>query len=162
MDCKMVGVGDNGEDSNLARVSIVNYFGNCVYDKFVKPIEKVTNYRTEETGINPDDIENGAPFKIVRKEVSEILLGRVLVGHSLKNNLNVLLLPHPKEDIRDTSTFHQFTKPFRGETPTLERLINRWLSESNVGINNSVQDAKSLMKLYKLVRKDWEAAAIFY
>lgn len=59
MDCEMVGVGPGGEESMLARVSIVNYFGKCVYDKFVKPTEKVTDYRTAVSGIRPADIKNG-------------------------------------------------------------------------------------------------------
>ena len=41
MDCEMVGVGTDGVDSILARVSIVNHFGNPLYDKFVAPREKV-------------------------------------------------------------------------------------------------------------------------
>ena len=41
MDCEMVGVGTEGVDSILARVSIVNHFGNPLYDKFVAPREKV-------------------------------------------------------------------------------------------------------------------------
>ena len=45
MDCEMVGVGRDGTDSVLARVSIVNHFGHAVYDKFVSPREKVTDYR---------------------------------------------------------------------------------------------------------------------
>ena len=45
MDCEMVGVGREGSDSVLARVSIVNHFGHPVYDKFVAPREKVTDYR---------------------------------------------------------------------------------------------------------------------
>ena len=47
MDCEMVGVGKDGTDSVLARVSIVNHFGHPVYDKFVSPREKVTDYRFE-------------------------------------------------------------------------------------------------------------------
>ncbi len=41
IDCEMVGVGTYGERSALARCSIVNVRGETVYDKFVKPIEKV-------------------------------------------------------------------------------------------------------------------------
>lgn len=59
MDCEMVGVGSDGEDSILARVSIVNHFGKCIYDKYVKPMETVTDYRTAVSGIRPADIENG-------------------------------------------------------------------------------------------------------
>lgn len=64
MDCEMVGVGPEGEESMLARVSIVNYFGKCVYDKYVKPTEKVTDYRTAVSGIRPADIKNGEQLKL--------------------------------------------------------------------------------------------------
>ena len=56
----MVGVGFGGKDSVLARVSIVNHFGHCIYDKYVKPREKVTDYRTAVSGIRPEDIEDGS------------------------------------------------------------------------------------------------------
>jgi len=59
MDCEMVGVGDDGRDSILARVSIVNQYGRCIYDKFVKPTERVTDYRTKVSGVRRPDLLNG-------------------------------------------------------------------------------------------------------
>ena len=59
MDCEMVGVGEEGKESILARVSLVNQYGQCIYDKFVKPSEKVTDYRTFVSGVRPEDIANG-------------------------------------------------------------------------------------------------------
>ena len=59
MDCEMVGVGTDGEESILARCSLVNHFGKCIYDKFVRPTEKVTDYRTQFSGIRPEDIREG-------------------------------------------------------------------------------------------------------
>ncbi|NXS24434.1 REXO4 exonuclease, partial [Mystacornis crossleyi] len=109
MDCEMVGVGPKGEDSIVARVSIVNQFGKCVYDKYVRPTEKVTDYRTAVSGIRPQNINTGEDFKTVQKEVAEILKGRILVGHALKNDLKVLLLDHPQKKIRDTQRY----KPFK-------------------------------------------------
>ena len=111
MDCEMVGIGFKGEESMLARVSIVNHFGHCVYDKYVKPREKVTDYRTHVSGIRPDDIANGVDFEVVQQEVSDLLHGRVLVGHSIKNDLKVLFLTHPKKMIRDTAEVQKHTKP---------------------------------------------------
>ena len=89
MDCEMVGVGYKGTDSILARVSIVNQFGHCVYDKYVKPREKVTDYRTAVSGIRPSDIENANNFQDVQKEVSDILTNRILVGHAIRHDLKV-------------------------------------------------------------------------
>lgn len=109
MDCEMVGVGYDGNDHMLARVSIVNKFGDCVYDKFVKAREEVKDYRTNVSGVRKEDMLNGEDFTTVQKEVAELIKGRILVGHSLKNDMSVLFLSHPKKNIRDTSRF----KPFR-------------------------------------------------
>ena len=67
IDCEMVGVGLKKE-SALARVSIVNYYGvvwyfhsifmeQLLYDTFVKPPSKITDYRTEFSGIRAEDLE---------------------------------------------------------------------------------------------------------
>ena len=59
MDCEMVGTGPNGESSIIARVSIVNAYGVCLYDEFVKPKEKVTDFRTSISGVRPSDLKKG-------------------------------------------------------------------------------------------------------
>jgi RNA exonuclease 4 len=56
IDCEMVGVGPNGAASVLARVSIVNYDGAVLLDKFVKPVEVVTDYRTFVSGVRKSDL----------------------------------------------------------------------------------------------------------
>lgn len=59
MDCEMVGVGKDGVESALARVSLVNQHGHCIYDKFVRPREKVTDFRTHVSGVRPCDLRDG-------------------------------------------------------------------------------------------------------
>lgn len=56
----MVGVGPEGVESTLARVSIVNYHGCVILDRFVRPREKVTDYRTWVSGVREEDLRNGA------------------------------------------------------------------------------------------------------
>lgn len=75
MDCEMVGVGPEGEESILARCSLVNQFGKCIYDKFVRPTEKVTDYRTAVSGIRPEDINEGQ----CRSDALFVLLVPILV-----------------------------------------------------------------------------------
>lgn len=155
MDCEMVGVGDKGEQSIIARVSIVNQFGHCLYDKYVKPTEKVTDYRTAVSGIRPQDIENGEDFKKVQYEVYEILKGRILVGHALKNDLKVLFIDHPKKNIRDTSRY--FRKIVHSGRPSLKRLTSEVLNvKIQTGEHDSVQDAQAAMRLYTMYKKKWE------
>jgi RNA exonuclease 4 len=66
-------------------------------------------------------------FKVVQKEVSDLLQNRILVGHSLKHDLKVLFLDHPRKLIRDTSTYKYFRNAFGGKTPSLKRLSERML-----------------------------------
>lgn len=155
MDCEMVGVGEKGEQSILARVSIVNQFGNCLYDKYVKPTEKVTDYRTPVSGIRPQDIENAYDFKIVQKEVYDLLKDRILVGHALKNDLKVLFIDHPKKRTRDTSIY--FRKKLKIYCPSLRRLAQDVLNiKIQGGEHDSVVDAQAAMRLYTLYKTQWE------
>ncbi|KAL1786114.1 RNA exonuclease 4 [Sigmodon hispidus] len=160
LDCEMVGVGPKGEESIAARVSIVNQYGKCVYDKYVKPTEPVTDYRTAVSGIRPENLKQGEEFEVVKKEVTEMLKGRILVGHALHNDLKVLFLDHPKKKIRDTQKFKPFKSQVRSGRPSLKQL-----SEKILGIkvqqaeHCSVQDAQAAMRLYIMAKREWERIA---
>ncbi|XP_076635697.1 RNA exonuclease 4 isoform X2 [Colletes latitarsis] len=157
MDCEMVGIGD-GTESMIARVSIVNRHGFCIYDKYVKPREPVQDYRTKVSGIRPHNLQTGEQFEVVQKEVAEILRGRILVGHALKHDLDVLYLSHPRKHLRDTSRFKTFRQLSRGNTPSLKKLAYELLGrEIQTGEHSSVEDAKAAMQLYVLYRNKWES-----
>ncbi|NXF76748.1 REXO4 exonuclease, partial [Sclerurus mexicanus] len=159
MDCEMVGVGPKGEDSIVARVSIVNQFGKCIYDKYVKPTEKVTDYRTAVSGIRPQNINAGEDFKTVQKEVADILKGRILVGHALRNDLKVLLLDHPQKKIRDTQRYKPFKQRVKSSRPSLKLLCETLLNvQVQTAEHCSIQDAQAAMRLYTLEKNKWEAA----
>lgn len=156
IDCEMVGIGD-GTDSMIARVSIVNRHGFCVYDKYVKPTEQVKDYRTPVSGIQPHHLETGHDFKVVQKEVAEILRSRILVGHALHNDLAVLFLSHPKRFQRDTSRYKVFRKVTKGNTPSLKKLASELLGlDIQSAEHDSIEDARAAMQLYQLFRKKWE------
>ena len=55
----MVGVGIDGKESSLARVSVVNFYGALQLDVFVRQRERVVGYRTEFSGIRPSDMIHG-------------------------------------------------------------------------------------------------------
>jgi len=157
IDCEMVGIHPDGQGNMLARVSVVNSKGETIYDKFVKPTVKVTDYRTPISGVRPEDIEHGEVFTKVKKEVSQILKNKLLIGHALEHDLRVLKISHPKHMIRDTSTYWQFKQLTDGRTPSLKRLTLHFLGASiQEGEHSSVQDAKAALQLYMLARKDWE------
>lgn len=69
LDCEMVGTGLKGHCSELARCSIVTYDGDVIYDKFIKPVNPVTDLRTRWSGVRWRDLRNATPFKEARAEV---------------------------------------------------------------------------------------------
>jgi RNA exonuclease 4 len=85
----MVGVGYEGKKDALARVSLVNKWGNVVYDKHVRPQEFVKDFRTAVSGVRPRDLQKGEKLWTVQKEVAELIKGHILVGHALRNDLKV-------------------------------------------------------------------------
>ena len=159
LDCEMVGVGIDGKESVLARVSLVNSVGECIYDKYVAPKEKVIDYRTHVSGISPQHLKNAVPYDIVQKEVCDILKGRILVGHALQNDLKVLMLSHSRKNIRDTQKYKPFQKLLKRKRPSLKMLAKEILQQNiQEGSHDSVTDAQVTMQIYRKYKKDWEKA----
>ena len=158
MDCEFVGVGPEGKESALARISIVNYFGHVVLDEFVKPREKDVEWRTWVSGIKPEHMKNAITFKEAQKKTADILEGRILVGHALKHDLEALMLSHPKSLLRDTSRHLPFRKLYaKGKTPSLKKLTKEVLKISiQEGEHSSVEDARATMLLYKKEKTEFE------
>lgn len=164
LDCEMVGVGPEPDrDSALARVSMVNFHGHQVYDSYVQVPRKVevTDYRTAVSGIEPKHLRTDVarPFDEVRSDLKILLAGRILVGHAVKNDLDVLILKHDKRFIRDTSKFSKFRAQAMtpGRTPGLKWLAEKLLGvEIQVGAHSSVEDARATMALYRLDKDDFE------
>ena len=74
LDCERVKT-DKGE--RLARVSIVNFYGNIVFDTLVKPCEfyfeeiQVLDYREWITGIKAIDLKHAPTFSNIEPIVSQ-------------------------------------------------------------------------------------------
>lgn len=157
IDCEMVGVA-TGKESMLARVSLVNMSGLCVYDTFVAPQTRVVDYRTAVSGVRPHDLYHGADFNVVRQVVATLIHNRILVGHAIQNDLDALGLTFPRKFIRDTAYY----KPFRvqlgiARPPSLKRLAKEILKINIQGSeHSSIEDAYAAMQLYKMFNKDWE------
>uniref|UniRef100_A0A5K4EZK0 RNA exonuclease 4 n=1 Tax=Schistosoma mansoni TaxID=6183 RepID=A0A5K4EZK0_SCHMA len=162
MDCEFVGVGFEGKDDALARVSIVNQFGHTLLDTYVRPEERVVDYRTKVSGIRPRDLrKNGSarPFNDVHKEVAELIKNKILVGHSILKDLKVLRLSHPRRFIRDTSRYRPFRDLFNGRIPSLKALTQKVLGVNvQSGEHDSIEDARATMRLYTSVKRVWESS----
>lgn len=150
IDCEMVGVGPGGYESALARVSIVDFNGRQVYDSYVKPKERVADWRTAVSGISVKEMRFARDFEEVQKSVDEILRGRLLVGHDLKHDLEALKLCHPARDLRDTALYGSFRKYGNGRKPSLRVLAQEVLNvEIQTGAHSSIEDARIAMLLFR-------------
>jgi Exonuclease. len=110
LDCEMVGIGIDGKQSALARVSITGWDNEILLDTFVQVPDRVTDFRTHVSGVRAKDIkftnENAMELHACRKKVAEIIKNKILIGHSLKNDFAALMLDHPKLQIRDTARYN--------------------------------------------------------
>jgi len=168
VDCEMVGVGMGGLDSALARVSIVNWNNEIVLDTYVKVDQEVTDYRTFVSGIRPEHIESESAISLteVQMIVTNILKGKILIGHALDNDLNVMGLQHPCCDIRDTAQYAPFMRTITKENDEkiscprkLKDLVwekfNKHIQVMGKA-HSPVEDSIAAMDLYKSARQEWE------
>lgn len=163
MDCEMVGVGECGVDSALARVTIVDWYGTIVLDEYVLPEQPVTDYRTFVSGITADKLVGAASFETVQSKVIQILTGRILVGHGLENDLRALRIHHPWQMTRDTAKYEPMMKVRFNDNKLWPRKL-RDLAAEHLGRHiqvpgaphSPIEDAVAALDLYKTVQPYFE------
>jgi RNA exonuclease 4 len=163
LDCEMVGIGSEGRQSALARVSIVNWNGETLLDTFVQVPTKVTDFRTFVSGVKPKHISDATAMNesTCRKTVAALIKDKIVVGHALKNDWHALMLQHPASRVRDTAHYRPFQR--LGNNKWRPRKL-RDLALEHCGMviqeagqsHDSVDDARAVMKLFQTVHVAWE------
>ncbi|GBG30814.1 RNA exonuclease 4 [Hondaea fermentalgiana] len=160
LDCEMVGVGTSDE-SRLARVCVVNERGEVMLDRYSKPMEEVTNYRTQFSGIRPSDLKGAPSFWEVQVEVADLVRGKMLVGHQLRSDLEVLMLKHPRSLLRDTALYAPLRR-VNAETGRTHAAKLRDLCLNELGKviqdgeHDPYVDARAALEIYKKHSTAWE------
>ncbi|NXJ75068.1 AEN nuclease, partial [Trogon melanurus] len=162
IDCEMVGTGPQGRLSELARCSVVNYEGDVIYDKYVRPELPIVDYRTRWSGITKQHMKSAIPFKAAQAEILKILKDKIVVGHAIHNDFQALKYFHPKDKTRDTSRIPVLNQ--RAGLPSKASVslksLARHLLQKKIQVGNkghsSVEDAQTAMELYRLVEVQWE------
>jgi RNA exonuclease 4 len=167
LDCEMVGVGPvvqtkqgpRANESSLARVSIVNFHGVVMLDCFVKQKERVTDYRTQWSGVRKEDLigPEARTFEEVQKNVAGLIKDRVVIGHAVRNDLKALLLSHPNNLIRDTQACPLIRKKFNTQRVALRTIIKQDLGITiQDGEHDSVIDSRAAMAIFRLYKTEWD------
>ncbi|KAL7452031.1 hypothetical protein ACHAWC_003771 [Mediolabrus comicus] len=192
LDCEMVGGGKFGMKSLLARCSVVTL--DCIpsssssslsvdnqqqqkltslnenlvvlYDKYVIPKEKVTDYRTEFSGISKSTYTKGnnnssnssqsstttipiVSFQTCQNEISNLFASIsskpvLIVGHALQNDFDALEISHPISLIRDTAFF----------VPYMRRVGNRKLYSRKLSVLSSEELGIDIQQQQQSVNDD--------
>ena len=151
LDCEMVGVGPS-KQSSLAEVAIVNFDGDTIYHAYVKPSQKITDFRTEVSGITPEKIKQGIPFKQVQKEVLQIIRGKYIIGHALENDFKALQIPMKNYSTFDTTKVETFMRktPMGFQPRKLKNITKNFLGKNiQTGEHDPSEDARSAMMLFR-------------
>ncbi|PAV22343.1 nucleotide-binding frt1 [Pyrrhoderma noxium] len=157
------GVGPGGSTSMVARVTLVDYRGNIVMDYYVQPTMPVTDYRTSTTGIEAKDLNSSSalPFNTIQSLVAQEIKGKILVGHSLWNDLSVLGIPHPALATRDVALYMPFRNTLQSPNQVvgLQTLIWHLMRRRiQYGKLDSAENARAALDLYRSDSTNWEAS----
>lgn len=160
IDCEFVGVGPEGAHDQLARVSLVDYFGSVLLDVFVQGPRPVVDYRTEVSGITPELVQEGVEFNAARLAVVKLIDGKVLVGHSIKHDLLVLQINWKKYSLRDSQDHRPF---LRRDRPQKLKYLARGIGLSiQSGEHSSVEDAQAVMAVYRAHKDEMDRCCDHY
>ncbi|KAJ9615741.1 hypothetical protein H2200_001818 [Cladophialophora chaetospira] len=151
LDCEMVLTSD--DKYSLARVSLVDWSGKIVLDKYVKPSLPIKNYFTEFSGITQEILKDvTTTLADIQKQLLDILgQDSILFGHSLESDLNALKLTHPF--VVDTSIVYPHPRglPLRSSLKFLaNRYLKREIQKGGANGHDSVEDAQAVLDLVKL------------
>lgn len=166
LDCEMVEcISETGSRfSSLARCSIVGYHGEIISDMYVQQTRPVVDYRYRYSGISEKILRQKAcvSYKEARNQVKKTIDGKLLVGHSIHNDFQVLDIGHPPSltiDLASQSLRSMFkTLPNSTHKYGLKSLAYNHLHRViQKGTHCSVEDSQASMDVFKCVEKLWLA-----
>ncbi len=151
LDCEMVLTAD--DIYSLARISVLDWHGKIMLDKFVKPALPIKDYFTQFSGITEKLLEGVTTIlEDIQKELLTICTSStILLGHSLESDFNALKLAHPF--IVDTAMIYPHPRglPLRSSLKFLaNKYLKREIQKGGEHGHDSVEDARAVLDLVRL------------
>lgn len=156
----------------LVRVAVLTKYGQVIYDQLVQPIEKVTDYRTEITGVSRSDFQidyekmkrtqskssqqlttvfmnpKVHTLSQVRNAVAELIENRIIIGYLLSSNSALF-------DLEKQALLHTFSQKSvkRNMSATQQReLLDDYKTEQTLKNKNYLLDLLQLSHPNYLMR----------
>ncbi|KAJ7125658.1 hypothetical protein C8R43DRAFT_1029835 [Mycena crocata] len=134
-------------------------------NQFVRPTMEISDYRVASTGIHQWQLfsKDAKLFTSVQQEVARLIRGKIIVGHSIWNDLSVLGIPHPAVHTRDVALYQPFRNALRlphsiiGLQTLLWQLMHRRCQE---GLIDPSENARAALDLYRSDASQWETAIL--
>lgn len=158
LDCEMCYTGLGLE---CTKVTLVSSDGHKIYEKFVRPNNRIICYNTRFSGITKKHLMSKNGSVVTLPEVQQDLLKfidaeTILIGHALENDLRVLKIIHYK--VIDTSVCfpHHLGPGFKHSLRTLtQQYLKRSIQDSDQG-HSSFEDSRAALELMMWrVRRDF-------
>ncbi|SOV24416.1 exoribonuclease, putative [Plasmodium sp. DRC-Itaito] len=162
IDCEMCETTNHQRE--LTKITVVDAYMNIIYDSYVIPDNKITNYLTLYSGINESTLENvTTKLKDVQEHLKKFINKKsILIGHSLENDLHALKIAH--NYVIDTSIIYSNSGYY--PKPSLFQLSKKHLNiiMKRENGHNSIDDAKISMflALKKMSEFDSNEFSTFY
>ncbi|XP_050453398.1 uncharacterized protein LOC126852537 isoform X1 [Cataglyphis hispanica] len=131
----------------LTKVTVIDLYGNLVYETLVKPKNKIIDYNTKFSGITEEQMSN---VTMTLEQVQEDLLKfihaeTILLGHNLASDFRMLQLLH--NNVVDTTMICPHSKgfPYCMALKTLAR--NSLSREIQKDTHDSLEDARTVVDI---------------
>ncbi|KAL6433228.1 hypothetical protein ACFW04_006443 [Cataglyphis niger] len=144
IDCEMCFTRNGLE---LTKVTVIDLYGNLVYDTLVKPKNKIIDYNTKFSGITEEKMSNvTVTLTQVQKDLLKFIHAEtILLGHNLASDFRMLQLFH--NNVVDTTMICPHSKgfPYCMALKTLARnSLNREIQKDT---HDSLEDARTVVDI---------------
>lgn len=147
MDCEFV-KSYSGKDL-LARVSLINFKGEVVYDTLVLPEEPICDFIPHITGLSQEMLHGAPKYSEVNQHVINLIRDAVVIGHTLICDLEKFT---SKEEVLisyiDVSEYKDYMKDSFRKSKLKDLAAKHFNAKIQESVHSSIIDSRAALALY--------------